>query len=141
MTTAREHLDALTAVLMKNGIQEWVIDDQGRHYRLLFMVNGKKRFYVFPRSASDHRAVKNAVSDLRKMIEQPRQAKPAKVKQKRHAIQRKPVKAPDLPPITVKKDPWEALVSIKPPAPQPVTPPLPPSEPTIWRRLWAWVRV
>lgn len=133
MSKSREHVEALTAVLVKNGIKDWDIDDQGRHFRLVFKHKGKERFYVFPRSASDHRAIKNAVSDLRKMIEPPRPVRSvtAKPKVKKAAPVRVKAPPPDLPKITVKPDPWAALAAVKCKAPEVRRSP--------WRRFTDWL--
>lgn len=130
MSKSREHVDALTAVLVKNGINHWDIDDQGRHYRLVFKHKGKERFYVFPRSCSDRRGVKNAVSDLRKMIEPPRPVRSvtAKPRAKKVVAAKAKRPMPDMPVITVKPDPWAKLAAVRV------------EKPTIWRRLANWIK-
>lgn len=106
MSTQREYIAALTAVLERNGIHDWSIDKTGAHPKIIFTHKGRSRFYVFPGSPSDgSRGLKNAVSDLRRMVE-PRKARPVvrSSKRKKAPLKKRARKAPAFPAITVGPD-------------------------------------
>lgn len=83
----------------------------GKHPRLYFRHDGKERFYVYPSSSSDRRAVLNAVSDIRRMCGVRANAKPS---QRRKKVHRKPtpvrLETPEA--LTPGRDPMAALAGL-----------------------------
>jgi hypothetical protein len=68
MMVRKEYERALRNVLEAHGILRAKLDAKHRHPRLIFEVDGQERFFVFPGSASDHRSVKNSISQLRRLL-------------------------------------------------------------------------
>ncbi len=61
-------LEALVDELSRHGVLNYRVDEKHPHPRLYFAHDGQERFYVFPRSSSDHRAAENARSAIRLLI-------------------------------------------------------------------------
>jgi hypothetical protein len=64
-----ETVDAACRELMAQGLG-YRIDETGRHIKVLFEVRGLKLMWTGAKTASDHRAAKNARGDVRRMIRQ-----------------------------------------------------------------------
>ena len=64
----RDYLDAVGAELSRLGAVDWYVDHGGRHDKLRITIGERTLSYTIPRSPSDHRAARNACSDLRRMI-------------------------------------------------------------------------
>lgn len=57
---------AVLAELAAAGVEHRV--DQGKHYKVRFWVAGRQYTYVVARTASDHRAMKNAQMGVRRIL-------------------------------------------------------------------------
>lgn len=57
---------AVIAELSAVGVEHRI--DQGKHYKVRFWVKGHQYTYVVARTASDHRALKNARTGVRRIL-------------------------------------------------------------------------
>ena len=64
----KDMLEALQAELRRHGIHEFRIEHGGKHPRLLYMAEGREEVVIVAGSSSDHRAIANAVSHLRRRL-------------------------------------------------------------------------
>lgn len=135
----KAHFEALRSVLAEAGITDTWVTHGGKHPRLYWRRDGKKRFYVFPTSPSDRRAIENAKSDLRKRLGVERPIN-KNGNGKKKAKSSKP--APELPSqITASNDPWAKLKDHpanngpRIPAPQLAEP-----KPSAWDKIITWVK-
>jgi hypothetical protein len=62
---------AISRTLTAAGIGRYEITQGGKHPRLVFVHQGRRIDYVLPGSSSDHRALRNVVGDLRRLIGRP----------------------------------------------------------------------
>jgi hypothetical protein len=82
-----DQIQAVLAELERHGIRGRVVRSKN-HPRIYFTHQGKEQFYVVPSSGSDSfRGVKNALSDIRRMIgasgARPKSSRPKSRRQKR----------------------------------------------------------
>lgn len=57
---------AVLAELVSAGVEHRV--DQGKHYKVRFWVGGRQYTYVVARTTSDHRAILNARTGVRRIL-------------------------------------------------------------------------
>lgn len=57
---------AVLAELVSAGVEHRV--DQGKHYKVRFWVDGHQYTYTVARSASDHRAIQNCRTGVRRIL-------------------------------------------------------------------------
>jgi len=62
---------AIARTLTEAGIAHYEITQGGKHPRLVFHHEGRRIDYILPGSSSDHRALRNIVGDLRRLIARP----------------------------------------------------------------------
>lgn len=101
---------ALVAELKSHGVQQWEIDDKGKHNKLRFVWQGRTLMHVFPRTPSDRRGILNSLSDLRHSLGVRRLIKKSSTSERRprksQALPEKPLT------ITVKPSPFENLQTL-----------------------------
>ena len=109
------YIPALSAELERASIHDWTVERGGKHPRIVYMHEGRQRFYVFPGSPSDgQHGIRNAVADLRRHLglSAPVVVRSTRPKKRRaEAV----VQVPDS--FAVRPDPLLALLAWKPPAP------------------------
>jgi len=111
---SNEYADALIAELARAGITEHTIEQGGKHPRLIYHQDGKRRMYVFPASPSDRRGLINAVTDIRRHlgIAAPKRAKSARPAKTRIIRDDAPMPTS----FSVRPDPLAMLSAWKPPS-------------------------
>lgn len=109
MNRRTEFRDTLIAVLVEAGVTEYRIKIGKKHHRLYFTVEGVERFYVYPGTPSDCRALPNAITDLRRMLpvcDTPKRT----IRTFRPRRDKAPSRRPPMPEtFTPGPDPWEPL--------------------------------
>lgn len=109
MTTAAEYERALTGVLEENGITDYEIRQRRKHKVLVFRHRSVRMNYFFPSSPSDRRGVKNAETQLRRVMGVERKTN-KNPNRRRKTKTHRPVECPV---ITAKPDPFEKLAALK----------------------------
>ena len=104
------YLPALVNELQAHGVNDYVLDDQGRHYKLRFTWEGGQLTHVFPRSPSDQRGIYNSLSDLRNSMGVKRQIQKS-LRKKRRRNSTTSVEGPTT--ITIRSDPFAVLSKLK----------------------------
>ena len=109
MNRRTEFRDTLIAVLVEAGVSEYRVKIGKKHHRLYFTVDGVERFYVYPGTPSDSRALPNAITDLRRMLpvrdKAPHRNCIIRAPKRKSPSRRTPM--PET--ITPGPDPWEPL--------------------------------
>jgi hypothetical protein len=108
------YTEHLIAELQSHGVTDYYLDDQGKHYKLRFVWQGKSLMHVFPRSPSDgRRGLLNCLSDLRKQLGTRRiiqkSARDHKRRKRRLHLPEPPLT------LTVKDDPFAVLACLRNP--------------------------
>lgn len=93
-------------------MENYAVDDTGKHMKLRFRWNGQQLMQVYPRSPSDsQRGLLNCLSDLRKQMGVKRDIKKSAAPKRR--TRRHATVAPLPTTITVKADPFAVLAKLK----------------------------
>lgn len=98
--------------IQSHGVENYAVDDTGKHMKLRFRWNGQQLMQVYPRSPSDsQRGLLNCLSDLRKQMGVKRDIKKSAAPKRR--TRRHATVAPLPTTITVKADPFAVLAKLK----------------------------
>jgi hypothetical protein len=96
---AKEYLKILQAELKSHGIDDYRVENRGKHLALCFEWRGEEKFLIFPSTPSDSRnGRRNMVSDLRNLLGVVGREKVVGERRLRRRPQHKPgkLKAPEL---------------------------------------------
>ena len=103
----RDYTAALKAEAEQHGAEDIEVV-VGKHKRLLFTLNGQRRFYVYPSSPSDGaRGLQNSLAELRRVMGVKREVRKSDLAKvyKPKAAER----IEDFPKLTIKDNPFEKL--------------------------------
>lgn len=112
------HAAPLIAEIVSYGVTAYEVKPGGEHPHLKFKFAGRPLSYSFPASPSDHRWLKNALADIRRLMGVRRQIRKSGTP-RRSSDRPAGSSIPALPAtFTVKADPFEVLAVLRDAAPE-----------------------
>ena len=104
-------LPYLVEELSQHGVQDYDLDQSGKHNKLIFHWNGRREMHVFSKSPSDgRRGLLNCLSALRNQLGVKRQIRKSEHRERRRRTENRVEKALTL---TVKPSPFDVLAVLK----------------------------